>query len=77
MEKNKMKMEWTPKVVEQITDRCTEVETGARNIDYIIKGTILPQMSLEILSHMSGEGMPSSVSLDVAKDGSFKFDFEE
>ena len=77
MENNKMKMEWTPKVVDQITDRCTEVETGARNIDYIIKGTILPQMSREILSHMSGEGMPSSVNLDVADDGSFKFDFEK
>ncbi len=76
MQNNKMKLVYTPAVVDQITNRCTEVETGARNIDYILTGNIMPRMSQEILSHMTEEGMPSEVRLDLNKDGSFKMEFK-
>ena len=33
---NKMALTWTDKVPETIAARCTEVETGARNIEYIL-----------------------------------------
>jgi type VI secretion system protein VasG len=75
MANNKMALSWTAKVPETIAARCTEVETGARNIEYILSGTILPRMSQEILSHMSGTGMPSSVALDVGEDGGFTMTF--
>ncbi|MEA3428619.1 MAG: type VI secretion system ATPase TssH, partial [Thermodesulfobacteriota bacterium] len=76
MQSNKMKLIYTPAVVDQITARCTEVETGARNIDYILSGNIMPRMSQQILSHMTEEGMPSEVHLDLNKDGSFKMKFK-
>ena len=62
-------------MVDQISKRCTEVETGARNIDHIMNGTILPQMSQEILARMSEGVMPSEAYLDMAEDGSFKISF--
>jgi len=77
MENNRMKLNYTPAVVDQITDRCTEVETGARNIDYIITGNIMPQMSQRILSHMATGGMPAAVELDLNKDGSFMMVFKD
>jgi len=74
-ETHKMTLSYSQAVVEQIAARCTEVETGARNIDYIMNGSIMPRISQEILSHM-GEGvMPSAVQLDLEDDGSFKIDF--
>jgi type VI secretion system protein VasG len=72
---NKMKMTYTPKVVEAVAARCTEVETGARNIEYILNGNILPRMSQEILGHMTTGGMPGAVALDVGEDGSFSIGF--
>jgi type VI secretion system protein VasG len=75
MQNNKMNLIYSPAVVDQITERCTEVETGARNIDYILTGNIMPRMSQEILSHMTEAGMPSAVNLDMNDDGSFKMDF--
>jgi len=74
-ESHKTKLVYTPKVVDQIAARCTEVETGARNVDHILKGTILPQMSREILGRLGEGDMPSEVHLGLAKDGSFKIDF--
>lgn len=73
---HKMKLIYDPKVVEQIANRCTEVETGARNIDHIMRGTILPLMSQEILTRMSDETMPAAVHLDMDESGGFKIDFE-
>jgi len=75
LENNRMVMTYGPAVVDAITARCTEVETGARNIDYILNGNVLPRLSQTILSHMSEGGMPSSVHLDVGDDGSFTFSF--
>jgi len=43
-------------MVDAIAARCTEVESGARNVDNILSGTLLPEMSRELLSRMaSGE----------------------
>jgi type VI secretion system protein VasG len=74
-ESNRMRLSYSPEVVDQITARCTEVETGARNIDHIMRGTILPQMSREILARLSDGSMPSEVSLGLAEDGAFKIEF--
>jgi type VI secretion system protein VasG len=75
LQNNKMTMIYTDAVPDQIAARCTEVETGARNIEYILSGTILPRMSQEILGHMSDAGMPRSVALDVGEDGGFTMIF--
>ncbi len=40
-------------VVEAIASRCTEVDSGARNIDHIMSNSLMPEMSREILSRMA------------------------
>ncbi len=72
---HRIKFEFSPEVVEQITARCTEVETGARNIDHILKGTVLPKMSREILARMGEDSMPSAVRLGLQPDGNFEITF--
>jgi type VI secretion system protein VasG len=43
-------------LIESVAARCTEVESGARNVDHILTNTLLPEMSNELLSKMaSGE----------------------
>ncbi len=74
-ETHKMKLTYSDEVIKQIAARCTEVETGARNIDHIMNGTVLPQMSKEILTYMSAESMPASVHLDMDSDGNFAIAF--
>ncbi len=75
MANNRMRMSYTPAVADQITARCTEVETGARNIEYILSGNILPRLAQEILGNMSEGSMPATVNLDVDDAGSFTFRF--
>lgn len=72
---NKIALSYDEAVVDQIAARCTEVETGARNIEYILNRNVLPQMSRDILGHMTEGGMPAAVHLGVDADGAFTIAF--
>src|SRR6185436_18088889 len=41
--------EYSPSVVDLVTDRCTEVESGGRMIDAVLTNTLLPEVSRELL----------------------------
>ncbi len=73
---NKMDLTYSEDVVNQIVSRCTEVQSGARNIEYIINTKVLPTLSKEILASMGDKGMPNSVNIGVDKDGSFEIKFQ-
>ena len=45
-------------VIDTVAKRCTDVDSGARNVYNILTGTLLPEMSGEVLSRMaSGDGI--------------------
>lgn len=75
MSSHKTGFGYTKAVVDQIAQRCTEVETGARNIDHIINGTLLPRISTSILEHLSEDNMPERLDLDIEESGDFKLNF--
>ncbi|WP_250495214.1 type VI secretion system ATPase TssH [Caballeronia sp. GAWG1-1] len=72
---NKIPLAYTDKVVDTIAARCTEVETGARNIDFILRGTVMPMLSHEILIRMSEAEQPTHAELDVNDEGVFVVSF--
>ncbi|MFP7754278.1 type VI secretion system ATPase TssH [Thermodesulfobacteriota bacterium B35] len=74
-ESHRIRLTWEDEVTARIAARCREVETGARNIDHIMNGTVLPQLAREILAHMSDAVMPSAVHLGVGEDGDFTLSF--
>ncbi len=74
---NKMRFTYSDAVVQQIAARCTEVETGARNIDFILRGNIMPLMSQEILARMSSEAAPADIALEVDEAGEFSVSFQD
>ena len=75
MDSHSMVLEYEQPVVEQISRRCTEVETGARNIDHIMQGTLLPMISTELLTRMGTGALPSMLKLGLSEDGGFNLDF--
>jgi len=60
-------------LIESIASRCTEVDSGARNVDHILSNTLLPEMSNELLSRMARGEQIKEVSVSLI-DGGFAFD---
>ncbi len=73
-ENHKAKFSYDDKLMDTIAGRCKEVETGARNVDHIISGTLLPEMAREFLARMA-EGNPVSRA-HVSVDGEGKFVYQ-
>ena len=67
--------EHTPAVVDAIAGRCKEVESGARNVDQIITGTLLPSIAHEMLKRMAEGKAVDRVKVDVGPEGAFTFSF--
>jgi type VI secretion system protein VasG len=70
-ESHRMELETDPKVIDAIAERCTEVETGARNVDHILSGTLLPMVSTEILRRMSAGPLPAKLKVGLDTSGGF------
>ncbi|MEN4922161.1 type VI secretion system ATPase TssH [Achromobacter spanius] len=65
--------EWDDGLVEAVLARCTEVDTGARNVDHILNGTLLPEIAEQVLSRMAqGEGI-ARIRVTAGKNGEFRF----
>jgi type VI secretion system protein VasG len=62
-------------LIAAIAGRCTEVESGARNIDHILTQTLLPELSGLILERMAGENPFWSVRVTVGERGDFTYLF--
>ncbi len=64
-------------VVDAIVARCTEVESGARNVDHILRGSILPLLSSEILKALAEEAAIQRLCLQLDPSGNITCAREE
>ncbi len=63
-------------VIDTVAKRCTDVDSGARNVYNILTGSLLPEMSGEVLARMAtGEGI-KSVHVSVGADEKFVYDIK-
>jgi type VI secretion system protein VasG len=60
-------------LIDEVAKRCTEVESGARNVDNILTNTLLPELSKRLLSAMAQGERPKSVRVAIGEDGRFEY----
>jgi type VI secretion system protein VasG len=69
----RVRFEHDPALVETIAARCTETASGARNIEKILSGSLLPELSAEVLARLA-EGRPiGGVHVGIDPSGSFRY----
>jgi type VI secretion system protein VasG len=60
-------------VIDTVASRCTDVDSGARNVYNILTGTMLPDMSGEVLNRMAaGQGI-KTIHVGVGPEGNFTY----
>ncbi|MBM3744386.1 MAG: type VI secretion system ATPase TssH [Acidobacteria bacterium] len=73
-ENHKIDLVYAQDLVDEVARRCTEVESGARNVDNILTNTLLPDVARRLLGLMAEGQKLSSFRVGVAADGSFVYE---
>jgi type VI secretion system protein VasG len=72
-ENHKIAMSYDDQLLDEVAKRCTEVESGARNVDNILSNTMLPEISRAVLSRMAEERPMERVQIGVSPEGRFTY----
>ncbi|MFM2065539.1 MAG: type secretion system ATPase TssH [Pseudomonadota bacterium] len=67
---------WDKAVIEHITARCTEVDSGARNVDDILTHSVLPEVATLVLERLSMDEGFRAIHMGLGGDGRFSFRFD-
>ena len=70
---HKAEFSYDDALVEAVLARCTEVDSGARNVDNILNGTLLPEIAESVLTKMAEGAAISKIKVSADKQGQFKY----
>ena len=73
---HRIQLTWDESLVVTVAGRCTEAESGARNVDNILSNTMLPELSREILSRLAEGRMVDGVHI-AAASGALEYTWSE
>jgi type VI secretion system protein VasG len=72
-EAHRAELTYDDAVVAAVAERCTEVDSGARNVDHILTQSVLPELSGIVLERMAEGEDVQAVHLALGEDGRFVF----
>jgi len=72
-ESHRVTLTYDDALINEVARRCTEVESGARNVDNILTNTMLPEISTQILGKIAEGLKPDAVHVAVGENGEFVY----
>ena len=70
---HKAKFSYCTGVVDAVLARCIEVDSGARNVDHILNGTLLPEIAETVLTRMAEGKALKNVKVNALKNNAFSY----
>jgi type VI secretion system protein VasG len=75
-ETHHVEMIYDDTLLTEVANRCTEVESGARNVDNILSNTMLPEISRQMLGMMAEGSTVDTVTVAV-NEGKIVYEWSE
>ncbi|KVQ92334.1 type VI secretion system ATPase TssH [Burkholderia ubonensis] len=73
---HKAVFEWDESLVDAVLARCTEVDSGARNVDHILNGTLLPEIAGHVLGRIADGAAIARIAVRADDAGAFEYTVE-
>ncbi|EIF33725.1 type VI secretion ATPase, ClpV1 family [Burkholderia sp. Ch1-1] len=70
---HKAVFEWDESLVDAVLARCTEVDSGARNVDHILNGTLLPEIARRVLERVANGEAIERIAVRASEAGEFDY----
>jgi type VI secretion system protein VasG len=65
---------FAPGLVASLTERCSDPDTGARNVDHVLRGSLMPELSRALLEKITAGEKPSRLAVGIDAGGGFKLE---
>jgi type VI secretion system protein VasG len=72
-ETHRVELRYDDALVDEVARRCTEVESGARNVDNILTNTLLPEVSRLLLERLVEGERPAWIRVGIGSGGAFEY----
>jgi type VI secretion system protein VasG len=72
-ETHRIVLAYDEELINEVARRCTEVESGARNVDNILTNTLLPEISKQILTRIAEGQKLESIRVSIGENGTFVY----
>jgi type VI secretion system protein VasG len=72
-ENHRAAFRWDESLVDAVLARCTEVDSGARNVDHILNGTLLPELAQHVLGRIAQGERIEHIDVRALDSGDFEY----
>jgi type VI secretion system protein VasG len=77
MDNHQAQFQYDEPLVNAVLARCTEVDSGARNVDTILNGTLLPEIADTVLAKMAEGASIARIKVSATRAGKFKYTIDQ
>ena len=74
---HRLAVEFAPELVDELARRCTDPGSGARNVDHILRSSLMPEVARAILERLASETMTSKLRIELGLAGDWQFVFSD
>ncbi|MDR9425521.1 MAG: hypothetical protein RI567_09615 [Marinobacter sp.] len=67
-------LEYDPAIIDAIAARCTDSDSGARNVDSIISGSLMPTIATQALNRMANGEAIEKLTISLDEQGEFAYE---
>jgi type VI secretion system protein VasG len=72
---HRLAVEFAPELVDELARRCTDPGSGARNVDHILRSSLMPEVARAILERLAEETLTSKLRIELGLAGDWQFVF--
>jgi type VI secretion system protein VasG len=77
METHEVEASFSDELLDELVRRCTDADTGARNVDHTLRASLMPALAKSLLEYMADGEVPPRLEIGLSPEGSWRFDFSD
>ncbi len=77
LETHEVEATFSDELLDELVRRCTDADTGARNVDHTLRGSLMPALAKSLLMYMADGEVPPKLEIGLSPDGGWRFDFSD
>ncbi|MFO7563834.1 MAG: type VI secretion system ATPase TssH [Enhygromyxa sp.] len=75
LETHEVEATFSDELLDELVRRCTDADTGARNVDHTLRSSLMPALAKTLLEYMADGEIPPKLEIGLSPEGGWRFDF--